>query len=904
MQHDLVPELLKRLKAEYRFADRGDWLREGKCPACDKKELYTKAAHPWVVRCGRVNRCGYSAHAKQLFPDLFDNWSDRYRATEQNPTAAADAYLVHARGLDLQFLRGGYAQEQYFDRDLNIASATVRFPLPGGGWWERLIDQPHRFGKKKARFAPGKSYQGQWWVPPALSQEALASAREIWIVEGIFDAESLRLNGLAAVSAMTCYNYPGDALAALAQACGAGRRPRLVWAFDGNHAGRSHIVKFVKKARAAGWDCAAALTAEQASAKPRDWNDLHLLRFDGDAVVPAGGESGFSPDRIEEYRWNGDVLLAETPLEKAKLIHKRRGWSNFILDHGTRTYRASVNESRVAELVTQMSADPMTAAWSHTQKREVAVDDAMGVKDIANCRPFPLYFQWDDIAQEGGYYFQVDFPSDRASVKALVTAGQVSAAADFGKRLAALSPAAIWEGSTDDLVRMRRSWTHIREVRTTYVTGYVREHGAYIFPDHAVAGGKIYPINDEDYFEIGKLAVKPTSTERILDIHWPGSDYRCDWLMDWHEAFGERGIVGLSFFFGTLFAEQIRSRLQSWPFLEFWGEPAGGKTTIIELLWKLLGRVDYEGFDPSKSTPAARARNLGKVGNLPVVLIESDRQDDGRQHAKQFDWDELKTAYNGRSVRSRGVANGGMDTFEPPFRGAIVISQNDPVNASPAIMERICSMEFAKRHHSPATRQGLDRLLERDVESLSGFILHCVRQEQRVLEAFFAAFATRERQLIAVGKTRNQRLIKNHAQLLAALDAMAPLVRMPAWMQEKAAAHIAAMCWERAEQISADHPVVQRFWELVDYLIEVETASETGGGYLDHSRTQDVIAIRLVEFELRCTARRLEMPAMADLKKHLKTSKNPKFLAAKPVNSRNTGTAVHCWVFQRNPGKE
>ena len=891
MQPDILQDLIRRLKADFRLQERGDWLREGKCPQCNKKELYARASAPWVVRCGRVNKCGYSGHAKQLFPDLFDNWSDRYRATEENPNAAADAYLIHARGLNLAHLRGHYAQEQFFDRDLKIASATVRFPLPNGSWWERLIDQPHRFGGKKARFAPGKSYSGEWWLPPALSIDALAAVPEFWIVEGIFDAESLRLNGVPAVSAMTCYNYPEAALARLAEACGSRPRPRLIWAFDGNHAGRSHILKFIRRARQAGWHCGAALTTEHASAKPKDWNDLHLLRFEG--------ESAFSPDNLAEYRWNGDILLAETPLEKAKLIHKRKGWGNFILDHGTRTYRASVNESRVAELVTQMSADPMTAAWSHAAKREVAVDDAMAVKDIANCKPFPLYFQWDDIAQEGGYYFQVEFPGDRPSVKALVSAAQVSAAPDFGKRLAALSPAAIWEGSTDDLVRMRRAWTHIREVRTTYVTGYVQEHGCYIFPDHAVAGGKIYPINEEDYFEIGKLAVKPTSSERILDIHWPGSDYRCDWLADWHEAFGGRGMAALAFWFGTLFAEQIRSKQQSWPFMEFWGEPGGGKTTIIELMWKLLGRVDYEGFDPSKSTAAARARNLGKVGNLPIVLIEADREDANRQHSKQFDWDELKTAYNGRSVRSRGVANGGMDTFEPPFRGSIVISQNDQVNASAAIQERICSMEFAKRHHTTETRKFVNKLLERDVETLSGFILHCVRQEQAVLDAFFKAFPIRERQLIDAGKTRHQRIIKNHAQLLAALDALVPLVAMPAWMHEKAAAHIAGMCWERAEAIAADHPTVQRFWELFDYLVEVETASDATGGFLDHSRTPDTIAIRLVEFEQRCAGRRLEMPALADLKKHLKTSKSPKFIAAKPVNSRNTGTAVHCWVFQR-----
>ena len=38
------------------------------------------------------------------------------------------------------------------------------------------------------------------------------------------------------------------------------------------------------------------------------------------------------------------------------------------------------------------------------------------------------------------------------------------------------------------------------------------------------------------------------------------------------------------------------------------------------------------------------ARNLGKVGNLPVVLIEGDRREEA-SHARKFEWEELKTAY-------------------------------------------------------------------------------------------------------------------------------------------------------------------------------------------------------------------------------------------------------------------
>lgn len=57
---------------------------------------------------------------------------------------------------------------------------------------------------------------------------------------------------------------------------------------------------------------------------------------------------------------------------------------------------------------------------------------------------------------------------------------------------------------------------------------------------------------------------------------------------------------------------------------------------------------------------------------MPIVLIEGDRNLEGAKQ-RGFDWDELKTAYNGRSVRSRGMKNNGDEMYEPPFRGAILL---------------------------------------------------------------------------------------------------------------------------------------------------------------------------------------------------------------------------------------
>jgi hypothetical protein len=220
------------------------------------------------------------------------------------------------------------------------------------------------------------------------------------------------------------------------------------------------------------------------------------------------------------------------------------------------------------------------------------------------------------------------------------------------------------------------------DVRPLGFTGYCREAKAYVFGQLAVANGRVFRPNDDDFFQIGKQAIKLGTSERLLDIEYDADRLDTSWLADLWTAYGAKGLVCLSFFFGSLFAEQVRTEMKSFPFLEMHGLPGTGKTTLVEFLWKLLGRENYEGFDPAKATPAAMARNLGKVGNLPVVLIEGDRREEA-SHARKFEWEELKTAYNGRTVRARGVRNGGMETFEPPFRGAIVIEQNEPVNARP-----------------------------------------------------------------------------------------------------------------------------------------------------------------------------------------------------------------------------
>ncbi|WP_448177368.1 hypothetical protein [Pseudomonas putida] len=112
MEHSLRAEVLRRLQDQYGLKPMAGtlYLRKGTCPNCGKKELYSRQDEPWFIKCGRESKCGEQWHIKELFDDLFDDYSKRYPATQESPRASANAYLQNARGFDLDLVKGWYTQ--------------------------------------------------------------------------------------------------------------------------------------------------------------------------------------------------------------------------------------------------------------------------------------------------------------------------------------------------------------------------------------------------------------------------------------------------------------------------------------------------------------------------------------------------------------------------------------------------------------------------------------------------------------------------------------------------------------------------------------------------------------------------------------------------------------------------
>ncbi len=902
MNPALHAELLPKLLNDYSFRERTGsdgkkMLRQGECPGCGKKELYTSHDHPWVLRCGRLNKCSGEWHVKDLYPELFNSWSERHPVTPENPNAAADAYLRDGRGFKLDLIRGWYRQESWWSHEHNAGSAVVRFSIAGEVAWERIIDKPGRFGSRKASFRG--DYKGLAWQPPNLGMP-----QELWITEGIFDAIALLHHDTAAIAAMSCTNYPGLVLQAIAEQCAANKtaRPRLVWALDGDKAGRVWVKKHHERAVKAGWESSAAVIPQGAAGK-LDWNDMHQ-------------RGRLENHHIEEYRYQGKLLLAASAEEKAKLIFNRHGWRSFPFEFDSRIWWFKVDVDKQAKI-----AENLTEAEQKLNKEEreaLILEKASAITEICNCLPTPLYYLKNEVTDEAWYYFRVTFPHDGNEEKDTFTAGQLTSVGEFRKRLLHIGAGAIWNGNDAQLNRLLSQWTfNIKRVATIDFIGYSKRHAAYVFNDLAVKDGQVVEMNEDDYFALGKLSIKSLSPIKDIDINTNPKEYSIMWFDKFYLCFGPKGIIALAAWFGSLFAEQIRAKYESFPFIEIVGDPGAGKSTMLRTLWKLLGRNDHEGFDPMKASQVGFLRTMSQVSNMPVVLLESDREDDSdgsRGRPRQsFHWDSLKTLYNGGSLRTTGVKTGGNDTYDPQFRGALVISQNAAVRASDAIMERIVHLHFDKSRQSHEGREAALELGQMTNQEMSGFLVKAACSEKTVLEMLESHQRAFEKRMEEVG-VKNQRIQKNHAQLMVLVHALSLVCPITESQRTEAVQLLAELALERERDLARDHAIVERFWETYEYLNGVGDAEDDDcPSRLNHSRDPDLIAVNLNHFVEVAAEKRQQIPDLHDLKRLLKTSRKYKFVdsnvvtssaingrwnALRSANQPARSATVRCWLFK------
>lgn len=241
------------------------------------------------------------------------------------------------------------------------------------------------------------------------------------------------------------------------------------------------------------------------------------------------------------------------------------------------------------------------------------------------------------------------------------------------------------------------------------------------------------------------------------------NNHNSAWLPDYIKAFGNPGLAVLAFWLGSLFAQQIREKQKTFPFLELTGSEDSGKSTVTQFCWKLVGRENYEGFSFALSTPAGILREL-TISNLPTVNIEAD-------FSAPFDFEEYKHLYNGQ-IPCIGSKSDSRDELEDvKWRGSLMIQHIKKLNGLPALENRIVNVHMDRGHHTPGTLEIVRWCQRQTIKDLSEFLRISLLNEKEILETYFTSFTDLEITFTEHG-IHNNRIIKNHAQIAACAHAL------------------------------------------------------------------------------------------------------------------------------------
>ncbi|MFV0925410.1 toprim domain-containing protein [Pseudomonas palmensis] len=879
---DVIPALEHDSDLSFLAKDESkDYLNKGVCPGCGKRSVYISKEKPYQLKCNRLNNCGFEEKTRDRYRHLFENLSERFPCTPDNPNATADAYLQRSRGFDTSRIAGWYKQARRKMADDSYA-ATVRFDLCDG-YWERIIDASSVAANKgdKAGIRKGMTYRGKGWEP---KEQTYAKDDLVFIVEGIFHAIALWLAGYKAIASISCNNFPWDIIEAHK-----GQNVRWVIALDDDPAGHEVIPKYRDRLVKMSEICLVALSGE------RDWDDVYR---DGQLHEPF----------IQEALYQGKLFTARSAMRKAYLLYTRRPSPFFLVEFERCLYSARVKTSELQEELKDMPRKPGEEPTAY--QPEFAKNTT--ISQVANCVPRFEYLERDAISGEQRYFFQFEFPNRRLNCKEPLPPSAITEPRGFAKALLERTPGGMFEGGEKVLGMLKSEWLrNPNVVRTLPFVGYDEVTGAYCYPAFGFYKGKEVMVNDHGFLDIKGEGLKTSA--RSYPMH-RGESFDASWFDDFHAVFGLNGLASLAWWTGSLFAEQIRSPQQGWTFLELTGEAGAGKSTLIRFLWRLVGRKNEEGIKPSGSGASAIGllRSLSAVSNLPVVLLESDKETTdamGRTVVVQYNWDDIKSLFDQNAkLRVTGVKTGNSDTDALIFRGAICISQNTMVDGSDAIITRIVYLHMTRDHHTPGLKAVADRLKAMPVEQLSGYLRAVLCQESAWLQRYFDVYPECEQRFMALGGVSHARVIQTHAQVLAAAKATQAL--FPTWSDrhmEALARHLEARALDREQTRTAENKTAAQFWQAYHYLNEQVVTIEDADGrrqetreVLNHSSDKGVIAINIQHFQAACRAAGLEALPTVLLQKSLKQSRTHAFLETRKCHSRIEQRSLNCWLFKKS----
>jgi len=879
----LLESLEKALIKRFQFKKNTGKLEFGHCPQCDKKSLWTDSENLSYLQCSRTKLCGHTQLTADALPEHYSQLDKHYPASENNPSATADVYLAVVKALDIQEFKADYQQHAYHHPQGNRSSATVRFFVNDDKteYWEQLLDEvtlTHKNGHSEiishTQTAGAKNH---WWMH---SEQRIDIGDTVYLTKDIFSALAFNQAGFKACALLG--KLPKSEFKDHL-----GKKITWILALDNNQRGRRTTRENIQWLKQQEQKTSAVFSTEEIS--PCNWNDLHQ-------------QQKLQIDDFKHYRYFGRLELTTRAIDKAQLMFEYHDKKKhfFTFGHYSAMYRVTIDKKEYDKAYSELNDDNKNS----DEVSEGAFFMATKVAKESNCHLRLLHILESEI-EDSLYSMHIDFENGSPSRIIYLTGSAFSSAGEFKKSIMVKAPGAQFTATAKSLDYRFDQWFRKRPmtVKTLDYAGYNKDTKAYIYNQFAVQNGNIIPVNSDDFFELKQSGYKTS-----VDVKQKLSDtLPKPWLEDYKTAYGKGGMILLTWWIGSLFAEQIRAETQSFPYIEVIGEGGSGKTDMINFLWKLCGK-QADSFNPNSSTMPGYMRKMSQYSNLPTVFNETDDETSAENtHAKKFNWDQLKQPFEGEIGRHTGTKTLDNKTRSPLFRSSICAAQNIPIfSTSHATLSRWIHLQFDRDHHTAAGKLASRRLNLMPTEDISGFLLHTIKHDSVFLERFKQLFMQHVKTLQQNKNITMQRIIENHAKLMAVADCMPLLMDISLSDVDDIKNVAEKMAETRQEFLKKDSPRTELFWENFNFL----NSRHQGAGINQenslnhHPKPDDYIAVSLVDYFRLAKDHGLDQIPTTELHKILPSSIEYEFMdASKSVKSRITEKTKRCYVF-KTPAKK
>jgi hypothetical protein len=252
----------------------------------------------------------------------------------------------------------------------------------------------------------------------------------------------------------------------------------------------------------------------------------------------------------------------------------------------------------------------------------------------------------------------------------------------------ALPPVAAWTGTDADAQNLIPYFATFEVPRRTAVTVVGWHDDRVVYPN-AVLG----PDGIEEASQLAYRGEHPA--QLTLVPGWPDLARELPRFLDLHARSAMCGLLG--WFLATFAAPNVRRITGGgFPLLNVWGTTGAGKTTTLNLLWRLTGSTRTLLSAGGGSTAFTKTANLAATNTVPVIY---DEHRAGNGLARLYE--TLREAYQA-SEHERGRADLGVTRLT---LSAPVVVSGESALPEPALRQRSLIVRLSPQAITDATRE-------------------------------------------------------------------------------------------------------------------------------------------------------------------------------------------------------